>query len=308
MNQLPVSVVICAYTQERLKDIHEAVDSVLAQTARPHQVIVAVDHNERLLDVLKPELPPGVEISLNEGARGLSETRNVGIRSSTGEVVAFIDDDAIAEATWLENLSKHYEDPRVVAVGGRAVPMWQAGDRPKWFPEELDWVIGCTYKGLPLHGSEVRNMIGCNMSFRTECFRRAGFFSSEVGRTGKLQGVGEEAYICLRISQAMPGSRILYEPEAVIRHKVPSWRLGPRYLMGRSYDEGFYKTIVKRLSPHSPSGVLSVENSYLRYLLLSAIPRRLKMFYRPQAMAQVGAIMLSTCATGAGYIRGSLKR
>jgi len=48
MNDPSVSVIICAYTEERLKDIHEAVDSVLAQTLKPHEVILAVDHNQGL--------------------------------------------------------------------------------------------------------------------------------------------------------------------------------------------------------------------------------------------------------------------
>lgn len=169
-------------------------------------------------------------------------------------------------------------------------------------------MVGCTYKGLPLHGGETRNVIGCNMSFRRECFERAGFFSSEVGRTGRLQGVGEEAHICLRIKEAMPDARILFEPEAVIYHKVPSWRLSLRYLIGRSYNEGFYKTIVRRLCSNSSSEVLSVENTYLRHLLFSAIPQRLKGFYRPHAVAQLGAIVLGTVATAAGYFWGSLSQ
>lgn len=308
VSPVSASVIICAYTQERLKDIHEAVQSVLDQTLRPHQVLVAVDHNRALSEILRAELPAHVEIVLNEGARGLSETRNTGIRASTGSVVAFIDDDAVAEATWLERLAGHYDNPRVAAVGGKAVPAWLDGGRPAWFPEELDWVIGCTYKGLPVHGSEVRNVIGCNMSFRTECFNAAGFFSTRVGRNGKINGAGEEAEMCQRIRQAMPASAIVYEPGAIIRHKVPSWRMGPRYLVRRSYDEGLCKTIVKRLSSRSSSRVLSVENTYLRYLLLSAVPGRLKEFYRPQAVAQVGAIALATCATGAGYIQGSIRQ
>lgn len=308
MNQAPVSVIICTYTEERLKDLHEAVDSVLAQTLLPHQVIVAVDHNRRLAEILGNRLPSDVQVVLNEGARGLSETRNAGIRASKGAVVAFIDDDAVADPAWLDMLVRRFDNPRVVAVGGRAIPRWLNGGRPNWFAEELDWVVGCTYKGLPVRGSQVRNMIGCNMSFRTECFDEAGFFSTRVGRNGRLQGAGEEAEICQRISRAMPWSLIVYEPNAIIHHKVPSWRIGPRYLVTRSYDEGLCKTIVKQLSSDSPQRALSVENSYLRYILLSAIPGRLKEFYHPHAVAQVGAITLVACATGAGYLRGSLRR
>ncbi len=72
-NTIKVSVVICAYTAERLKDIREAVASVLAQTLKPHEVIVAVDNNEDLFQKLKAELPPEVWVVLNNSAPGLSD-------------------------------------------------------------------------------------------------------------------------------------------------------------------------------------------------------------------------------------------
>lgn len=308
VKQPTVSVVICAYTAERLKDIHEAVDSVLAQTLKPHEVIVAVDHNEDLFHRLRSSLPGEVSVVLNRTVRGLSETRNAGIRHSTGDIVAFIDDDAVAADTWLEHLTAHFSRPEVAGVGGRAVPHWSDGKRPNWFPEELDWIVGCTYKGLPLNGNECRNMIGCNMSFRRDCLQLAGLFSSEVGRIGRVQGVGEEAEICLRVKQVMPGKVILYEPQATIYHKVPAWRVGLKYLIQRSYNEGFYKTIVKRLSGNHSGPVLSTEGAYLSYLLRTAIPARLRRFYQPYAIPQAGAILLSTSATVTGYLWGSIRR
>ena len=116
-----ISVIICCYTMERLNDIKEAVESVLNQTLKPHEVILAVDHNEELFRKLVETYRDSIEIRrkfpnlnecqsisikivLNTGAQGLSETRNVGIRASTGDIVAFIDDDAIAEPDWLEHL------------------------------------------------------------------------------------------------------------------------------------------------------------------------------------------------------------
>ncbi|MEE8470327.1 MAG: glycosyltransferase [Dehalococcoidia bacterium] len=302
MSQTCVSVIICVYTLDRLNDIHEAVGSVLAQTLKPHEVIASVDHNEELLHRLKAELPPEVKLVLNDGAPGLSETRNAGIRASTGAIVAFIDDDAVAEESWLEELTRHFRNPPVVGVGGSVRPRWLDGTRPGWFPEELDWVVGCTYKGLPVCGNVVRNMIGCSMSFRKEALELAGLFESEVGRVGKSRGVGEEAEMCLRIKRAIPEASIIYEPRSVVYHKVPPWRVSLKYLAQRSYNEGFYKNVVKRLAAKSSPQPLSVENAYLRYLLLSAIPRRLVRFYKPVMLAQAGAIMISIAATGLGYI------
>ena len=136
MYEPKVSVVICVYTIKRLQDIREAVDSVLTQTLKPYEVIVAVDQNRELLDRLKSEFPPKVKLALSNGAPGLSDTRNAGISSSTGGIVAFIDDDAVAEETWLENLIPLFEDTKVMAVGGQAIPQWPKGKPPFWFPEE----------------------------------------------------------------------------------------------------------------------------------------------------------------------------
>ena len=302
-----ISVVICAYTLERLNDIHDAVNSVLGQTLPPHQVIVSVDHNPELLERLKAEVPGGVTVAFNDGASGLSETRNVAIRHATGDIVAFMDDDAVAEKDWLQKLIKPFDDPAVVAVGGKIIPLWLDGCRPVWFPEELDWIVGCTYKGLPCHGNQVRNLIGCNMAFQARVFQSIGLFRSEVGRTGKTQGAGEDSEFCLRLTGNLPGALILYEPEAVIYHKVPSWRVGLKYLVQRTHNEGYCKSMVRELCSGSSPKPLSTESSYLGYLLLTAIPQRVKHLYRPQALLQAGAILVCIAATGAGYLMGRLQ-
>ncbi|MCD5401861.1 glycosyltransferase [candidate division NPL-UPA2 bacterium] len=184
--------------------------------------MLSVDHNEELYRTLEGWLKdvgpgaPDIRLKLvhNTGVPGLSETRNVGIRAAEGDIVAFIDDDAVAEPDWLENLVRPFEVPEVVAVGGRAVPLWLSGSRLSWswFPEELDWIAGCTYKGLPVNyspksavGSQqsipdsrssppdyrlsiddsrlttIRNVPGCNMSFRKEVFGSVGFFRNDIG-------------------------------------------------------------------------------------------------------------------------------
>jgi len=302
-----VSVIVCCYTMERLKDIHEAVRSILAQTLKPYEVIVAVDHNEELLLRLKAELPSDVKIVLNRGALGLSETRNVGIRTSSGEIVVFIDDDAVAEGDWLGNLTKHFHDPRVVAVGGRAIPLWPDRRRPSWFPEELDWIVGCTYKGLPVNGNEIRNVPGCNMAFRREVFERVGFWSSEIGSVGQRLKGGEEAELCLRIKRSMQDGLIFWEPVAVIHHRVSHSRMRLKWVLKNSFDQGLCKMKVKRFSFGSFNNVLSTEDSYLRYLVLKSIPERLGQFYHKGNLPQAGVIAISIVAVGMGYAVGKVK-
>jgi glycosyltransferase involved in cell wall biosynthesis len=340
---------------QRLNDIHEAMNSVLNQTLKPYEIVLAVDHNEELFERLQSSavqnestiLPcdssqqpqrtqstPQTKVVHNTGVRGLSQTRNIGIRAASGEMVAFIDDDAVAEPDWLENLAKPFQSLapdvqcRVVAVGGRAMPLWLSGSRPSWFPAELDWIVGCTYKGLPvetlnlepetlnLELGTIRNVPGCNMAFRREVFAMVGGFRSEMGGLGETPRGGEETNLCMRIKHQMPQALIVYRRDALIHHKVPSRRLKLKYVVRRSYNEGFYKSVVERLSPKPPQETprtqqmqaLSTENSYLRYLLFTSIPARLRYCYKKGSLSQVGAIIISVIATGTGYLSGRVRR
>jgi len=298
-----VSVIICAYTMERLKDIYEAVNSVLAQTSRPYEVILAVDHNQELYQKLKEELPSEVKIVLNNGKTGSAETRNLGIRSSAGDIVAFLDDDATAQEDWLEHLIQHYLDPNVIAVGGRIVSVWSNG-RPYWFPEELDWIVGGTYKGYTEAQTQIRNLLWPNMSFKREVCSHIGFIRTEIGALGKKARSGDETEFCMRIRHHLPNAIILHEPSAIVHHKVLPHQTSLKHLITRSHNEGFYKAELEKTSADLSQNPLSTERSYLRRLLLTAIPERLRYFYQKGSLSQAGAIMISTVAVGAGYVVG----
>ncbi len=301
-----VSVIITAYTMERLKDIHEAVDSVLAQTQKPDEIIISIDHNEELFQKLKAQLPSSVKVVLNQGAPGVSETRNVGIRASTSDILAFIDDDAVAEKDWLYNLMKHYRDPSVMAVGGKLVSVWRDG-RPRWFPEELDWVVGGTYKGHPTVRTQVRNLIAANMSFRSEVYRRVGSFIASLGALGKTARAGDETEFCIRIKHHMPDAIILYEPEAIVYHKALPHQATLKHAIARSFSEGLYKGKSAGIYSALSQNPLSTERAYLRYLLFTAIPERLKNFYRRGSLLQLSAIILSIAVVGAGFLAGKVR-
>lgn len=164
--QLAVSVVICAYTMERWDQTRAAVASALAQRPGPAQVLLVVDHNAELAALARGCLPD-VTVLENAGLPGLSGARNTGLRAATEPVTAFLDDDAEARPGWLNALIEPYLAPDVIATGGDVQPRW-AGARPPWLPPEFDWVVGCSYIGLPESTGTVRNPIGANMSFRTQ--------------------------------------------------------------------------------------------------------------------------------------------
>ena len=147
---MTVSVVICSYNSDRWHDLAAAVRSCADQTRPPDQVVVVIDHNEPLLHRAMLELE-GAVVLANRFSRGLSGARNTGIACSTGDVVAFLDDDAYADPQWLANLVGPMADPSVAGVGGWVLPHWETA-RPEWFPEAFYWVLGCSLRGPPDYG------------------------------------------------------------------------------------------------------------------------------------------------------------
>jgi glycosyltransferase involved in cell wall biosynthesis len=70
----------------------------------------------------------------NTGHRGLAAARNAGVAHATGDIVAFLDDDALAERNWAEHLLGAYTDPSITGVGGVVHSIWRRS-APQWFPE-----------------------------------------------------------------------------------------------------------------------------------------------------------------------------
>ncbi|WP_309051164.1 glycosyltransferase family 2 protein [Streptomyces sp.] len=310
---LRFSVVICVYTEERWRDILAAVDSVRKQSLAPLETLLVVDHNARLLARLAEQyadelLTGEVRVLANAGPRGLSSGRNTGIAAARGEFVAFLDDDAVAERDWLHHFAAAYDDPRVMAVGGRTLPAWASGRRPVWFPEEFDWVVGCTYRGLPPGRVRVRNVLGGNASFRRSAFAAAGGFATGIGRDGDRRPLGcEETELCIRLAEALPEAVLLIDDRAVIHHTVPPVRERFGYFRTRTYAEGLSKALVAR-SVGAQKGLES-ERRYTTRVLPAGVVRGLKDALRGRAggAGRAGAILTGVTLAAGGYALGTLR-
>lgn len=298
------SVVICAYTEKRWDDLVAAVESLRVQTYPPDEVILVIDHNTALAERVWREIPDVTWVE-NHGKQGLSDARNSGLAVARGDVVAFLDDDAEAEPDWLSLLAESYADPAVVGVGGFAEPDWAEG-RPGWFPREFDWVVGCTYRGMPKTASPVRNLIGCNMSFRREIFDDLGGFTAGIGRLGTRPVGCEETELCIRIAQRRPGSVILFDPRAVVRHHVPGPRGTWAYFRSRCYAEGLSKAAVAGLVGASQG--LASERTYTTRTLPKAVVEGIAAGVKGEAggFGRAAAIVAGVGIATVGYGLGRL--
>lgn len=304
--QLDVSVVICAYTEERWDDLVAAVESVKNQTVPAREIIVVVDHNPALLERVRRAHIAEITVIPNGEAPGLSGARNTGIAATTAAIVAFLDDDAVATPDWIRRLGEAYDTLGVIGVGGGIEPLWEEG-RPAWFPQEFDWVVGCTYRGMPEDPAVVRNLIGANMSIRREIFERVGGFHNGVGQTNGNMLRCDDTEFCIRIGQSLPNGVFRYIPEARVLHRVPRGRAQWSYFCNRCYTEGLAKAQVTRLVGARDG--LSAERSYTLVTLPHGVFGRLSAAIRRRDLApltQAGAIIYGLTLTTAGYLKGRL--
>ncbi|GAA2748159.1 MULTISPECIES: glycosyltransferase family 2 protein [Kitasatospora] len=300
MDAVPtLSVVICTYTLDRWDDLRAAVTSVSGQRRPPAELLVVVDHCPELARRTLSDLP-GTRVLANREQRGLSGARNTGVAAARGEVVAFLDDDAEAGPDWTDRLLAAYRDPEVLGVGGHVQARWDDG-RPSWFPPEFDWVVGCSYTGLPHDGGQVRNLIGANMSFRRADVVAAGGFRLDLGRVGTRPLGCEETELCIRMSARRPGSVLRYEPAATVRHHVPAQRATWSYFAARCFAEGRSKAAMSRRTGRSPA--LASERTYLRHVVPTALVRALRHRQLRTAAALVGGVVTTVAGYGVGLLK-----
>jgi colanic acid/amylovoran biosynthesis protein len=296
-----ISVIMAAFAMERWDGLRQAVASILAQTVPVRETIVVIDHNLDLLDRARHELP-GVVVVPNLGSRGASGARNSGVAASHGEVVAFLDDDAVASPSWLEVMLPHFADPNVVGVGCRIVPIW-AGSRPRWFPQEFDWAVGASYRGMPEKAAPVRNVWSCGMAVARPVFDAIGGFRDDFGKVGG-RNRPEDTDLSLRAAAARPGGTWVYDPAAAVSHHVPLERTTFGYFLRRCLNEGSGKAELTALNGGGQS--TSAERLYTRRVLPRGVARGLRDTVRGDVSGGLRSIAITAglSVTMAGFAAG----
>jgi glucosyl-dolichyl phosphate glucuronosyltransferase len=266
-----VSVVIASSRSNDL--VKSCVESLEKQTLPPLEIILVVDRHdqEEEFNLFFKKNNQNV-IVFSSGDTGVTPARNKGVLESKGDIIAFIDDDATATSTWIEEIVKTFaNNPGIEVVGGPVVPVFRGAPiGEKWF-----WIIGCT-STIPL----TTRPISCNMAITRKSFDKAGGFD-EVGRKRMKPCMSEETELCERIEVKNPGS-ITWNHDAVVYHNVPATRTKLRYIVSRAYKEGVGKAVISERYP------LGLEKKFMKYYL--SHPDRYTI-----------PILL---ATGLGFIRG----
>lgn len=311
-----VSVVITSYSLRRFSDLLEALQSLGQQTYTNVEIIFVGEGPEKLCERVeafgRERSIPRLRTVFNDGRPGLSFARNIGVRHAHGEIVAFMDDDAVAAKDWIQRIVQVFlSKPGVVGVTGQAIPLWM-DEGTQWFPEEFDWIIGSTRFTGWKEARPVRNAAGVNMAFRQEAFQHCRF--SEVfagGNQGDPTGtkgglVGDDTLFSLEL-YAETKRPILFDPRVRVYNKVYAHRLRSRFVRQRAFWEGYTKGTLVRLYSKDQMVKLSTEFSLLRRVLFRFFPRTLwQLTYdRPTAWRKLTLAVSVLFHVGLGYLAAS---
>ncbi|MFB6118984.1 glycosyltransferase family 2 protein [Halosegnis sp.] len=308
---MQVSVVVCTHEPARYDALAEAADSVLEGTYDDVELVLVSDGSESVRERMERDYGdhPAVRVETLTENRGLLAARNAGASAASGEFVAFLDDDAVAHEDWLARLMEAVEARDRLAVGGRMVPKWVAG-RPDFLPEEFYFLIGVVGRGFGPGGNpdtegEVRNGFGSNIAFDAEVFAELGGFEPDVGgRKGDKQLQGGETELSARF-RAMYGEGVWYVPDAVVEHKIYSYRTDPVWLIRRAFMQGVSKRGMERFAPEATGA----ERTFLARLVREYIPDRVARLIRAPSRdegAQLLFLFILTAAVGLGYLYGEV--
>ena len=303
---MKVSVVLCTYTLDMYEHFREAADSVLDQTHDDVELVVIVDGTPEVYEQVVDDYGDreNAVIECNDENVGLLASRNRGAELATGDVVAFIDDDAIADEEWVERLVRAYEEEDAIAAGGKMTPEWVAG-KPSFLPEEFYWLIGVTHRGFADGPGEVRNTFGSNISFRADVFEVLGGFDVDIGgRKGDKNLQGGETELCARMREEYGGG-VWYDPEAEVAHKVFEYRTEFRWLVDRAFWQGYSKRAMESFVEDEGGE----EGAFLKYILTNTTPRRVKRLVSREPLTEIQRfvmVYLLTGLVGFGYLYGTL--
>ena len=234
-----VSAVIC--THNGADRLPHAVASLCKQdyAAQRYEIIVvdnaSTDDTKRVVGELANESAIKVRY-IYEPKLGLANARNTGVQAAAGDIVALIDDDAVADARWLSALMDIYREHGPACVGGPVVAQWPRSP-PAWLAKELH-----LYLTIVDMGDSVRELFGLeypagtNISFKKAAVLEVGGFDPRFGRKGSLLLSGEEDDLCARLETA--GYRRFYTPHAIVDNPIPEERLTRKWFLSRGYWQG----------------------------------------------------------------------
>lgn len=242
---LDVSVVIC--TRNRAGSLEKLLKSLNNLKYPPNKFEVLVIDNgskDNTRDIVCNFKTKGWNIRYYfENKLGLSNARNLGIDKSFGKIIAFLDDDTTVTPLWLYEINQFFEDKSVSGMGGR-VDLVYLKRKPNWISAGLELYLSkLNYPSNKFKIIVPQYIVGANMAFRKDVFKKVGYFLPTLGRMGNKLLSGEELEFCLRVMNK--NMSIFFNSDVVVNHFITEDRLNRWFFIKRAWWQGVTE---KRLS------------------------------------------------------------
>ena len=257
MNTPQISAIICTHNRDTY--LGAAIDSLLTQDF-PNFEVVVVDNasSDRTKEVVESRLSDPRLKYIYEAVTGLSVARNTGATHSQSEILAYLDDDAIATPHWLNILYAAYQENEQLAIaGGKVTLIWPEGvTPPPWLSGNLAGNLGAYDLGeipIPIENPGLTPR-GLNYSIRRSFLEQIGGFDPNLGRVGKKLLSNEELMmteLALKL-----GWQVTYLPDALVAHNVAPERVNRRWFLNRSWWQGISECYREELGGRAGSAQL----------------------------------------------------
>jgi GT2 family glycosyltransferase len=195
-----ISAVVCTYNGSRT--LRESLEGLLAVDYPELEVVVVDDGSTDESAAIARDVGVRV-VGIANG--GLANARNVGAASTSGEIIAFVDDDAVPDPHWARYLADTFMRTRYAAVGGPNVP-----------PPGDGAVAACVARspGGPIHvllsDTDAEHLPGCNLAVRREAFDAVSGFDP------RFNAAGDDVDFCWKLEES--GHAIGFNPAAMVWH------------------------------------------------------------------------------------------
>ncbi len=229
-----LTVIICTYNRE--KYIRPLLESLAVNTLPKEEYeILLVDNNSKdctheVCQLFATAHPDVVFRYVVEPEQGLSAARNKGIREAHGDLIVYVDDDALVDDHYLKDYVDWFNThPETMAAGGPILPLYEEGEEPSWMSPYTRALLTAWMD----YGEKVREYPsgrypgGGNAAYRKSVFDQVGLFNTSLGRKGgNLMGSEEKDIFDKMHSLEM---EVLYLPWPVLHHSIPKAKLEKGY-------------------------------------------------------------------------------
>jgi glycosyltransferase involved in cell wall biosynthesis len=258
MPDIQISAIICTHNRDTY--LGAAIDSLLAQDFAADFEVIVVDNNssDRTREVVEQRACNPRLKYIFEPTTGLSVARNTGARVASAEILAYLDDDAVASDRWLQVLYSAYaNNPKLAIAGGKVTLLWPPTMQPpNWLSSGLAGNLGAYDLGDNIVYIEQPGLTprGLNYSIRRSFLTEIGGFDPHLGRVGKNLLSNEE----LQMTEFALGRgwQVAYLPEALVAHNVAPERLNRSWFLNRGWWQGISECYREQLAGKTGIGQL----------------------------------------------------